>query len=60
MVILVVQTLRLRAGTIANLYPSSIAPKPYMIAVYIVMIYLGQIGYCVLLVLARKPETKVK
>ncbi|KAI0342541.1 hypothetical protein BDW22DRAFT_1395582 [Trametopsis cervina] len=45
-------------GTIANLYPSSIAPKPYMIAVYIVMIYLGQIGYCVLLVLARKPETK--
>ena len=30
-----------------------------MIAVYLVAIYLGQIGYCVLLVLARKRETKV-
>lgn len=47
-------------GTIAKLYPSAISPKPQMIAVYIVMIYLGQIGYCILLVLARKPETKVK
>jgi len=45
-------------GQIAKLYPSSIAPKPSMIAVYLVLIYLGQIGYCVLLVLARKPETK--
>ena len=30
-----------------------------MIAIYLIAIYLGQIGYCVLLVIARKPETKV-
>lgn len=35
-----------------------VPPLPSMIAVYIVMIYLGQVGYCILLVLARKPETK--
>jgi len=29
-----------------------------MIAVFIIFIYVGQLGYCVLLVLARKPETK--
>lgn len=52
--------LKLRAaGEISKLYPASIAPQPSMIAIYLVMIYLGQIGYCVLLVLARKPETKV-
>ncbi|TCD64299.1 hypothetical protein EIP91_004277 [Steccherinum ochraceum] len=45
-------------GDIARLYPATIAPEPYMIAIYIVIIYLGQIGYCLLLVLARKPETK--
>ena len=31
-----------------------------MIAVYLVVIYIGQIGHCMLLVLARKPETKVR
>lgn len=31
-----------------------------MIAAYIVAIYIGQIGYCVLLVLARDVETKVR
>lgn len=30
-----------------------------MIAVYIVAIWIGQIGYCILLVLAHKEETKV-
>jgi hypothetical protein len=45
-------------GEIARLYPAVIAPEPRMIAVYLVAIYLGQIGYCVMLVLARKPETK--
>ena len=46
-------------GDIARLYPSAISPAPSMIAVYIVAIYLLQIGYCVLLVFVRKPETKV-
>ncbi|THH30482.1 hypothetical protein EUX98_g3694 [Antrodiella citrinella] len=45
-------------GQISKLHPAAIAPEPYMIAIYIIAIYLGQIGYCLLLVLARKPETK--
>lgn len=45
-------------GQISELYPSAISPKPYLIAVFIVAIYVGQVGYCVLLVLSRKPETK--
>ncbi|EIW55527.1 uncharacterized protein TRAVEDRAFT_38771 [Trametes versicolor FP-101664 SS1] len=45
-------------GQISELYPSVISPKPYLIAVFIVAIYVGQVGYCVLLVLSRKPETK--
>ncbi|KAI0336773.1 hypothetical protein GY45DRAFT_1315420 [Cubamyces sp. BRFM 1775] len=45
-------------GDIAKLYPSSISPKPSMIAVFIVAIYIGQVGYCILLVFSRKPETK--
>ncbi|GJE93391.1 hypothetical protein PsYK624_095500 [Phanerochaete sordida] len=45
-------------GDISRLYPAVIAPEPSMVAIYLVAIYLGQIGYCVLLVLARKRETK--
>ncbi|CCM01847.1 uncharacterized protein FIBRA_03917 [Fibroporia radiculosa] len=45
-------------GRISDLYPSTIAPNSWLIAVYVVLIYVGQIGYCLLLVLARKPETK--
>lgn len=41
-------------------YPTSISPRPFLIAIYVCVIYAGQIGYCVLLVLARKPETKVR
>ncbi|KAJ7132098.1 hypothetical protein C8R44DRAFT_871088 [Mycena epipterygia] len=44
--------------TISKLYPTSISPRPSVISVYVAAMYLGQIGYCVLLVLARKPETK--
>lgn len=40
-------------------YPTSISPSPFLIAIYVCVIYAGQIGYCFLLVLARKPETKV-
>ncbi|KAJ7050529.1 hypothetical protein C8F01DRAFT_1178656 [Mycena amicta] len=44
--------------TISKLNPTPISPRPSVILVYIAVIYLSQIGYCVLLVLARKPETK--
>ncbi|KAJ7746896.1 hypothetical protein DFH07DRAFT_924082 [Mycena maculata] len=44
--------------TIAKMYPTSISPRPSVISVYVAAMYLGQIGYCILLVIARKPETK--
>jgi hypothetical protein len=40
-------------------FPTTITPKPWMIAIFIVAIWVSQIGYCIMLVLARKPETKV-
>lgn len=46
-------------GGVSKLWPTSISPKPALIAVYVAVIYVGQIGYCLLLVLAKKPETKV-
>ncbi|KAL1721513.1 hypothetical protein EV715DRAFT_248948 [Schizophyllum commune] len=45
-------------STISREYPTAISPRPAVIAVYFAALYVGQIGYCVLLVLARKPETK--
>ncbi|KAL0946193.1 hypothetical protein HGRIS_012454 [Hohenbuehelia grisea] len=43
---------------IFHLYPASISPKPGVIAPYVALIFVAQIGYCVLLVSARKEETK--
>lgn len=43
---------------ISTRHPTSISPRPMVIAVYVAAIYVGQIGYCLLLVLARKMETK--
>lgn len=48
-----------RTGGISKLHPTAISPRPSVIAAYVGAIYLGQIGYCLLLVMARKPETKV-
>jgi hypothetical protein len=45
-------------GGISKRYPTSISPRPALIAIYVLAIYVGQVGYCVLLVLASKPETK--
>ena len=42
------------------MYPSSISPKPLLIATYLLLVYVGQVGYCILLVIARKAETKVR
>lgn len=44
---------------VSRLYPTSITPNATAIGIYVAVIYLGQIGYCLLLVLASKPETKV-
>lgn len=43
---------------IENMYPSSISPKPLLIATYLLLVYVGQVGYCILLVMAKKQETK--
>ncbi|KIM52219.1 hypothetical protein SCLCIDRAFT_1223962 [Scleroderma citrinum Foug A] len=45
-------------GDITRLYPTSISFHPGVVAVYVLLIYIGQVGYCLLLVFARKPETK--
>ena len=42
------------------MFPSSISPNPLLIATYLLLVYIGQVGYCILLVTARKPETKVR
>ncbi|KAF7294507.1 hypothetical protein MKEN_01443400 [Mycena kentingensis (nom. inval.)] len=44
--------------TISKLYPTPISPRPSIILVYVAVIFLMQIGYCALLVVVRKPETK--
>ncbi|KAG5645173.1 hypothetical protein DXG03_006797 [Asterophora parasitica] len=43
---------------VSRLYPTAISPHPPTIAAYVLIIFLGQLGYCLLLVLASKPETK--
>ncbi|KAG6828124.1 hypothetical protein H0H92_009116 [Tricholoma furcatifolium] len=43
---------------VAHEHPTAISPHPPTIAVYVLAIFLGQLGYCLLLVLANKPETK--
>ncbi|KAJ8700787.1 hypothetical protein PTI98_003777 [Pleurotus ostreatus] len=45
---------------IFRLYPAPISPKAVVIGAYVLLIYAAQIGYCVLLTAARKPETKVR
>jgi hypothetical protein len=50
----------LDTGDVTRSHPASISPWAPAIATYIFAIYLGQIGYCILLVIARKPETKAR
>lgn len=45
-------------ASVIKSHPTSISPSPHLITAYVVAIFLGQIGYCILLVVARKPETK--
>ncbi|EIM87324.1 uncharacterized protein STEHIDRAFT_120974 [Stereum hirsutum FP-91666 SS1] len=45
-------------GDVVKWFPASISPYTPLIAAYFAAIYVCQIGYCVLLVIARKRETK--
>lgn len=45
--------------SITHLHPTALSPSVTVIGLYVLVIYLGQIGYCLLLVFASKPETKV-
>lgn len=49
-----------RTAGISRLKPTSISPKPAVLGIYVVAIFVSQIGYCLLLVLASKAETKVR
>ena len=44
---------------VSHLHPTSITPNASVIGVYLAVVFLGQIGYCLLLVVASKTETKV-
>lgn len=46
-------------AAVSRLHPTSITPNPSVIGVYVAVVFLGQIGYCLLLVMASKTETKV-
>jgi len=45
-------------GDITRWHPASISPSIPAIGLYILAIYVMQVGYCILLVLVNKPETK--
>ena len=44
---------------VAKLYSTSITPNIKVLGAYVAAIYLGQIGYCILLVFTKRAETKV-
>lgn len=46
-------------GKVSKMYPTSITPSPKMITTYVIAIFVTQIGYCAILVFARRSETKV-
>lgn len=50
----------LNTGGVTRSHPASISPWAPAIAAYVLAIYLGQVGYCILLVIARKSETKAR
>lgn len=45
---------------ISRRFPTSISPRPVVIAIYVIAIFAAQLGYCIILVIARKEETKVR
>ncbi|OCH94603.1 hypothetical protein OBBRIDRAFT_769339 [Obba rivulosa] len=45
-------------GDLVRLYPSSLAPEPRVIGIYLAVVALAQVGLCALLVASRSPQTK--
>lgn len=45
-------------GGVSQLRPTAISPNTSVIGIYILVLYMMQLGYCILLVLATKNETK--
>ncbi|VDB83157.1 unnamed protein product [Peniophora sp. CBMAI 1063] len=45
-------------GEITKWHPAALSPHTWVIGIYILAIYILQVGYCVILVFVRKPETK--
>ncbi|KLO15509.1 hypothetical protein SCHPADRAFT_914398 [Schizopora paradoxa] len=45
-------------GKVSKMYPTSITPSPKMITTYVIAIFVTQIGYCAILVFARRSDTK--
>jgi hypothetical protein len=45
-------------GDIMDLFPSGMTPKTEMVGLYMTVVYILLIGFCVLLITARNPETK--
>ncbi|KZT43387.1 hypothetical protein SISSUDRAFT_978388 [Sistotremastrum suecicum HHB10207 ss-3] len=45
-------------GDLSKIHPNPLTPQSSMIGTFVVILYVTQIGYCLLLVLARKVETK--
>jgi hypothetical protein len=43
---------------VSRLHPTSITPNASVIGLYLAVVFLGQIGYCLLLLVASKAETK--
>ncbi|TFK75661.1 hypothetical protein BDN72DRAFT_757465 [Pluteus cervinus] len=43
---------------VMKIHPTSITPNPYILGLYVLALYVGQIGYCTLLVAVTKVETK--
>lgn len=49
---------RSRTGQVSYRRPTALSPNTPIIGVYILALYVMQVGHCVLLVLATKQETK--
>lgn len=47
-------------GQVTKWHPAALSPHTWVIGIYILAIYVLQVGYCVILVFVRKPETKVR
>jgi hypothetical protein len=43
---------------VSKMYPTLLTPNPIMLGIYWILLYILQIGFCLVLVLARKEETK--